>query len=234
MYDFIEIATNYKYISWVYSDQEPESYLQFIRKQPFNGFATDVVYGFEFEEFYYSRLFTIRPFSHATIFLDYHFEKYAGNKFDFLIFVKWSLSIMEILKLDFLEKINELSQTPIIKDLILEWIEKKKNELNTDETPTPKRTTPKLNEYNKPVLTQKQTAILFKLFKDRNLFVIHGLKQNRYEEIISQLTGYSKNTLHQDFSAKDFLSISDKPEDYQKIIAELQGVITVLSENIVK
>ena len=230
MYDFIE------YISWVYADQEPESYLQFIREQTFDGFQTDVVNGFEFEEFYYSRLFTIRPFSHSTFFLEYHFGKYTGNKVDFLIFVKWSLSIMEKLKLDFLEKINELSQTPIIKELIFEWIDGKKKELEKTE-PTPpdpkKRKSPELNQFNKPVLTQKQTAILFKVFKDKNLFVINGLRQNRYEEIISVLTGYSKNTFHQDFSAKDIISISDKSEDYQRIIVQLQGIIEDL-ENVLK
>jgi hypothetical protein len=115
---------------------------------------------------------------------------------------------------------------------------KKKIELLPDEpqTESKKRTPPKPNEHNKPVLTQKQTAILFKLFKDHNLFVIQGLKKNRYEEIISQLTGYSRNTLHRDLSIKDsdLPSISDKPEDYQKIISELETIISELKENIVK
>jgi len=232
MLNFIE------YISWVYADQEPESYFQFVRKQKSKDIEkySDSIYGFEFEEFYYSQLFTVHPFSYSTNFLDYHFGKYTGNKFDFLNFVKWSFFILGKLKFELLEKYNETSQNTINKDVVFEWIDGKKKELEKTE-PTPpdpkKRKSPELNQFNKPVLTQKQTAILFKVFKDKNLFVINGLRQNRYEEIISVLTGYSKNTFHQDFSAKDIISISDKSEDYQRIIVQLQGIIEDL-ENVLK
>ena len=106
--------------------------------------------------------------------------------------------------------------------------------LNEQQTESKKRASPNPNEHNKPVLTQKQTAILFKLFKDHNLFVIHGLTKTIYEEIVSQLTGYSHNTLHQDFSEPDLMSISDKPDDYKKIISELETIISELKENIIK
>ena len=134
MLNFIE------YISWVYADQEPESYFQFVRKQKSKDIEkySDSIYGFEFEEFYYSQLFTVHPFSYSTNFLDYHFGKYTGNKFDFLNFVKWSFFILGKLKFELLEKYNETSQNTINKDVVFEWIKEKKKELETTE-PDPKR-----------------------------------------------------------------------------------------------
>ena len=221
MYDFID------YISWVYADQEPDSIFQFIRKQSLEDieYSSDVIYGFEFQEFYYDRLFNIRPFSHSTYFLDYHYEKYTENKLDFLTFAKWSLSIMETLKLESIERINKVSQTPLIKDLILEWIEKKKKELENESQTSKKRTSPKLNEYNKPVLNQVQISILFRIMKDLNIISNRDLPKTTYSEIIQTLTGYSENPLRTNFSASQLIEISDRPQDYQEIIDMLIKII---------
>jgi len=157
------------YISWVYGDQQPENSYQFVRKQKskdIEQYPESIIYGFEFWEFYYSCLFTISPFSNAPNFLEYHYDKYEGNKSDFLTFVKWSLSIMEPLKhLDFIAAINANSRTPFIKDLIFEWIEKKKK-LETDPVHSSIKKIPRLNKYNKPLLNQVQISILFRVMKD--------------------------------------------------------------------
>lgn len=174
-------------------------------------------------------------------FLEYHYSQFQGNKIDFLWFIENSFAHPPFLASDYGSFNSEVQHywkkvnLPHNKKPLLEWIEKKRSELTGEkpQTETKKRKPPTLNEYNRPGLTQKQTAILFKLFKDHNLFIIQGLTQNRYEEIVSQLTGYSNNTLHQDFSAKDLLSISDKPDDYKMIIAKLQEIIEKLKENIV-
>ena len=224
------------YISWVYGDQQPENSYQFVRKQKskdIEQYPESIIYGFEFWEFYYSCLFTISPFSNAPNFLEYHYDKYEGNKSDFLTFVKWSLSIMEPLKhLDFIAAINANSRTPFIKDLIFEWIEKKKK-LETDPVHSSIKKIPRLNKYNKPLLNQVQISILFRVMKDMNIISNRDLPKNSYSEIIHFLTGYSANKIRANLSAPELIEISDRPQDYQEIIANLQVIIDrlVLEKN---
>ena len=135
---------------------------------------------------------------------------------------------METLKLESIERINKVSQTPLIKDLILEWIEKKKKELENESQTSKKRTSPKLNEYNKPVLNQVQISILFRIMKDLNIISNRDLPKTTYSEIIQTLTGYSENPLRTNFSASQLIEISCRPQDYQEIIDNLYLIIEKL------
>lgn len=82
---------------------------------------------------------------------------------------------------------------------------------------------PKINDFNKPVLSQKQIAILFQIFKNKRIINNRDIDKTNFAEIISNLTGYSKNTIRQDLSENEL--ISDKQTDYEKIIFVLKEVI---------
>ena len=88
-----------------------------------------------------------------------------------------------------------------------------------------------LNEYNKPVFTQKQISILFKIFKEKNIISNTYLTDTDFSKIICSLTGYSDETIRQNLS-KEFKVISDKKTDYEKIISKLTEIINELRRQI--
>jgi len=60
---------------------------------------------------------------------------------------------------------------------------------------------PKLNESNKPVLTQAQISMLFSVMKDENIISNRDLTKKEYAKLLHFLTGYSENTQRQNFSS---------------------------------
>ena len=189
----------------------------------------------ELEYFYFMKTCYSQP-STCIEFLEYHYSQYLlknpGKQINFIYFVEERLNKT----FGFTYKdpegdkfVRDEETIPLLRQtLIREWIEKKKNELNTAETPTPKRTIPKLNEYNKPALNQVQISILFRIMKDLNIISNRDLPKTTYSEIIQTLTGYSANPLRINFSASQLIEISDRPQDYQQIIENLYRIIDKL------
>jgi hypothetical protein len=64
--------------------------------------------------------------------------------------------------------------------------------------------------------------------KDSNIISNRDLSKKDFAEIIQTLTGYSENTLRTNFSANQFIEISDRPQDYQEIIDNLYLIIDKL------
>jgi hypothetical protein len=87
--------------------------------------------------------------------------------------------------------------------------------------------TPKMNDLNKPSLNQVQISILFRILKEKRIVNNRDIDKIDYSKIISQLTGYSENTLRQNFS-KENIMISDNPKDYEEIIVKLNEVIKAI------
>jgi hypothetical protein len=116
-------------------------------------------------------------------------------------------------------------------DLVKKWVNAKIEQLNSTGNPIPaggKTKNIKLNDLNKPVLNQSQISILFSIMKELNIISNRDLSKTMYSEIIQTLTGYSDNTLRTNFSAKQLIEISDRPQDYQEIIDNLYLIIDKL------
>jgi len=91
-----------------------------------------------------------------------------------------------------------------------------------------------LSDLNKPVLNQKQIAILFRLLWERRIIRNAELDKKPYSEIISNLTGYSKNTIRQDLSEKSITDLVRNPSDFDRIIEQFpyrnQLIRSIISE----
>lgn len=112
--------------------------------------------------------------------------------------------------------------------LIIDYIDNLRGQTKVKEL---KIKTPKLNEFNKPELTQKQISILFKGFKEQSIFSNKYLNNTDFSKILSELTGYSENTLRQNLSM-EYNVISDNKTDYEIIISKLEKIIKGLKEQI--
>ncbi|MEI7501068.1 MAG: hypothetical protein WCK84_11560 [Bacteroidota bacterium] len=165
----------------------------------------------------------------AINFLNYQLKIYTENGEDpknFFNFIK------EMLMGSFKKLLPE-GKPPIY----LDWVEEKKRELYQTSTleqvahnHLKRKRPPKLNEHNKPVLTQVQISILFKIMKDKRIISNRDLPTTAYSEVIQILTGFSDNTLRTNFSIPQFIDISDRPKDYDEIIACMYQVIHELEK----
>jgi hypothetical protein len=108
------------------------------------------------------------------------------------------------------------------------WQNKQEQATPTIPDQVKKHKSVKMNDLNKPNLNQVQISILFRIMKDSNIISNRDLSKKDFAEIIQTLTGYSENTLRTNFSANQFIEISDRPQDYQEIIDNLYLIIDKL------
>jgi hypothetical protein len=221
------------YLSYVTSPNRIDSHFQFkytITETPLYG---DSDLEMHLTMFYYDKLFNDKTdLSFCTEMLDYHYKKYKEGKERFLSFV--SISIDEPIKLPIPLDLdgNYRWDCPdrFSRELVIrEWIKSKYQELGENSlgaaTSRKKTKLIKLNEYTKPLLTQVQIAILFRIMKDKRIFTRRDLDKTAYSEILAILTGYSKNTLRIAFSDSQPIITSDKPKDYNAIVDSLKQII---------
>jgi hypothetical protein len=225
-----------EYLSFSYGEYDPETPYE-IRLSPslrsFN-FITDKDFSKWMElireELYLRFLFFLNDNDLRNVFefLNFQFLKYKESNQDSQLFL---LFIQEV--------ITEGSELGEARDkTILYWIEKKRNEIFQEsekgqgaEVLTHKEfKTPPLNESTKPKLTQAQTVMLFKLMKEEHIISNKNLSKKDYSKLIHYLTGYSENTLRQDFSSVQLIELSDSPQDYDQIIDTLNSLINKLNK----
>ena len=171
------------------------------------------------------------PFSEYKItlglrFLDYHYQKYIdkyGNGLDFLMFIQ--------------DNLHELTtENEARKEIFERWIENKMKEfsppalLDKEIDELRKLKSIKINEMNKPKLTQVQISILFRLMKDDKIISNRDISNTAYSILLHYLTGYSNNTLRINFSCNQLIEISDHHEDYEQIIESLNSLIQKLNK----
>lgn len=88
---------------------------------------------------------------------------------------------------------------------------------------SPQKTVRISSEWDRPVISQKQTVVLFKLMKNKRVFN-RSIENTKISEAVNILTGYSKNSIRQDMSSEISILIN-KNDELTKIQNVLQSII---------
>jgi len=190
------------YFSWRYSNEKETSAFQLVKHiinkdgNPVNPVEDGIFSTFEYERPFEWFINILDPPSKILEFLNFHYESYIGNKFDFIDCVRYGMSCF-----DWITKGFQMDNTFILirDEKVAEWIEEKRKELVTEENQQPIKTKTKISH-------QKQMALVDRLGIIDTLDKL-GLNTKEKAKIISLLINKDEQ------NTREYLTYREKEPD---------------------